>query len=276
MHRQTHRPRRGFTLIELLVVIVVIGVLLTLVVAVGSRVVGGNKASLTQDLIRTLDVSLESYMGDNNGEIPPAVVAVRELDPSDPEVDTLIPVIDGIADTSEGEVVINSVGLFLRAIEGSGAGDEIARGFDAKHMRKYSPIADGETSPDTPVHPELATVFDAWGQPLRFVHPKFHGEVVRDEMRAAGSAGPFADAEMGGYFFSSGITDNFAPDFIQIRRNFITTADREINPNLVGDGDGGLTVGGRPYFYSMGPDADPSKREDNVYSTEPKFLPDRE
>ena len=42
----TGRSRPAFTLIELLVVIVVIGVLLTLVVAVGSRVVSGGKASL--------------------------------------------------------------------------------------------------------------------------------------------------------------------------------------------------------------------------------------
>ncbi len=276
-NRRLAGARRGaFTLIELLVVIVVIGVLLTLVVAVGSKVTGGGKTSLTKDLIRALDTSLDGYMGDNNGEIPPASVIVREIDPSNPEMDTTMPNIDGVADTSEGEVLVNSIGLYLRAVEGSGAAEEIVRGMDADHVRRYAPAAPGDTTPETPLHPELSTVFDAWGQPLRFVHPKFAGEILENEMRALGAPGGFADMETGGFFFDSKVTDNLAVEFIDARRNFITTEDRKVTPDLIGDGDGGRPIGGRPYFYSMGPDADPSKRDDNVYSTEPQFLPDRE
>ncbi len=286
MPSQNRRPnplRAGaFTLIELLVVIVVISVLLTLVIAVGSKVTGASKANLTGDLIRTLDMSLESYMGDNNSEIPPASVLVRELNPGNPDTDTIMPIIDGVSDTSEGLIVVNSVGLYLRAIDGSGAGDELVRGINAKHVRLYAPTSPDDLSPATSPHPELTTVFDAWDQPIRFVHPKFHGEILEIENRPVGTPGmsvtvrDMNDPPNNGFFYDPRVAANIAPDFADIRRNFITTADREADADLVGDGDGGICVGGRPYFYSMGPDADPSKRDDNVYSTEPQFLEDRE
>jgi len=54
----------------------------------------------------------------------------------------------------------------------------------------------------------------------------------------------------------------------QIRRNRLIKVDRD-TPDLVPDSDGGLTSGNRPYFYSAGPDGDPSTLEDNVYSNAP-------
>jgi hypothetical protein len=36
------------------------------------------------------------------------------------------------------------------------------------------------------------------------------------------------------------------------------------------DADGGLTTN-RPYFYSAGPDGDPSTIEDNVYTVQPQI-----
>ena len=283
MHRQIQSPGRGFSLIELLVVIVVIGVLLTLVVAVGSSVVGGNKASLTKELIRTLDVSLESYMGDNNGEIPPAVVADPE--DTDQEEPRMIPVIDGVVMPTRTPV--NSVGLYMLEAARFNASDSVLRGFDAKHVRRYKPVASGGGVVGlADEQPELTTVFDAWGQPLRFVHPKFDGEITESERQdcqpGQGVRMNGTNSGNNGFFFGESASFYSELAFGRVRRNFITSYERDpencSNADAIvpGDGDGGLTVGGRPYFYSMGPDGDPSNREDNVYSTEPKFLPDRE
>ena len=225
MRRQSHRSRLGFTLIELLVVIVVIGVLLTLVVAVGSRVVGGNKASLTQDLLRTLDVSLESYMGDNNGEIPPAVVA----DPEDPDLDEprMIPVIDGVVVPSR--VVVNSVGLYMLEAARFNASDSVLRGLDAKFVRKHKPVPTGGGAVGiADEQPELTTVFDAWGQPLRFVHPKFDGEIV-DSPRADCQPGQGVrmngrNSSNNGYFYGQSATFYSELAFGRVRRNFITSS----------------------------------------------------
>jgi prepilin-type N-terminal cleavage/methylation domain-containing protein len=278
----TRRPRGAFTLIELLVVIVVIGVLLTLVVAVGTKVVGGGKTSLTQDLIRTLDQSLDSYMGDNNNEAPPAIVADPEdTDPDDPR---MIPVVDGVVMPSR--TPINSVGLYMLEAARFNASDSILQGIGADHVRRYKPVAGGNSVGLADEQPELATVFDAWGQPIRFVHPKFDGEIVESErvecQPGTGVRMNNTDKEDNGYFFGKPNSFYMNLAFTRVRRNFITTRERDpdvcANQDLLvpGDADGGLTVGGRPYFYSAGPDGDPSDRADNVYSTEPRFLPDRE
>ena len=278
----TGRSRPAFTLIELLVVIVVIGVLLTLVVAVGSRVVSGGKASLTQDLIRTLDQSLDAYMGDNNNDVPPAIVS----DPEDPDQDNprMIPVVDGVVMPSR--TPINSVGLYIREAARFNASDSILKGLSSEHVRLYEPMAAGNSVGLADEQPELTTVFDAWGQPLRFVHPKFDGEIVESErvecQPGAGVRMNNSNPSDNGFFFGkpSSFFQNLA--FGRVRRNFITSRERNpevcTNQDLLvpGDSDGGLTVGGRPYFYSAGPDGDPSDRADNVYSTEPQFLPDRE
>ncbi len=41
--------------------------------------------------------------------------------------------------------------------------------------------------------------------------------------------------------------------------------------SAVGDADEGICPSNQPYFYSSGTDGDPGTREDNVYSTIPRF-----
>jgi len=283
MPSSDRRAPSAFTLIELLVVIVVIGVLLTLVVAVGSKVIGGNKANLTKDLIRTLDTSLQSYMGDNNNVIPPALVADPEVLESDEP--RMIPIVDGVVMPTR--TPINSVGLYMLEAARFNSSDSVLRGFDAKHVRRFKPsVGDGGVVGLEDEQPELTTVFDAWGQPLRFVHPKFDSEVLDDPRNECepgrGVRMNGTNSNNNGYFFGEPVTFYQNLAFGRVRRNFVSSRERrtEVCANqemlVAGDGDGGITVAGRPYFYSMGPDADPSDREDNVYSESPQFLADKD
>jgi len=54
----------------------------------------------------------------------------------------------------------------------------------------------------------------------------------------------------------------------RIRRNNVQTAGA--TPSNEPDSDGGLTAASRPYFYSAGPDGDPSTVADNIYLTVPR------
>lgn len=249
-HLRTHgaSERRGFTLIELLIVILIISVLIAVGLAVGTRVIAGGKTSQTRDLLKTLDNVLNSY-GQSTDRLPPAFI----LDPRESSGGASIgtrpayfPLADGVGGDS-GER-INSIGLFLSEVTSVAGVSPLLDGLDAKNYREFAftPAADLSTEPDAS-EPLLPTMFDAWGQPMRFVHPRFHG-VVRDSV-------DFSDVEWLGPAPDNGVY--FPGEF---RRD-----------PAMGDADGGLTTNSRPYFYSAGPDGDPSTIEDNVYLVEPKI-----
>ncbi len=66
-----HRaPRPGFTLLELIVVIGVIALLTTIVLTIGPKVLGGQKESGTQNILRALDRVYDDYLGANGGAQP--------------------------------------------------------------------------------------------------------------------------------------------------------------------------------------------------------------
>ncbi len=241
------RVRAGFTLIELLVVILIISVLIALGLAVGARVVEGGKKTQTSDLIKTLETVLNSYQ-QTIDRLPPAFIADPREPLSAPTIGTrtaFMPLADGVG--GDRGVRINSVGLFLEEARGVAGLSSLLDGVDTKNYREFAftAAADLDDRPGAS-EPVLMTVFDAWGQPMRFVHPKFHG-VVRNQVNLTDPdwLGP---APGGGGYFPG-----------QFRRD-----------PAQGDADGGLTTG-RPYFYSVGPDGDPSTIEDNVYTVEPKI-----
>ncbi|MEQ9096067.1 MAG: type II secretion system protein [Phycisphaerales bacterium] len=235
--------RRGFTMIELLVVVLIISVLIALGLAVGSRVVEGGKVSQTRDLLKTLDNVLNSYEQATDSA-PPASI----IDPRLPEgavTGTVIyfPMADAVDDSTG--TPINSVGVFLAEATRVSGVSNLLEGLDTKNYREFA----YGTAPDPmpgDSEPLLPTVLDAWGNPIRFVHPAFHG-VRRSAEAVDAILGP-APSPATGYFPSD------------IRRD-----------PAQGDADGGLTTNSRPYFYSAGPDGDPSTVEDNVYLVEPKI-----
>ncbi|MFI4883215.1 MAG: type II secretion system protein [Phycisphaerales bacterium JB064] len=234
------QARRGFTLIELLVVILIISVLIGIGLTVGARVIGGGKTSQTRDVLKALDNVLNSYRQTTDSMPPAAILDPRQDEGNPTGTIVYMPLADGV-DGDGGP--INSVGLFLAEARRVSDVDELLTNLDAKLYREFA-YTDAASLDPMPGQSEalLPTVFDAWGNPIRFVHPAFHG--VRD----AEDVEDIIGAPKAGTYYPS-----------EFRRE----------PGMM-DADGGLTTG-QPYFYSAGPDGDPSTTEDNVYLVEPKF-----
>lgn len=246
MRTRTATRRRGFTLIELLVVILIVSVLIALGLAVGARVVEGGKASQTRDLIKVLDNVLGNYLQATDRKVPPASIIDPRQDEGNPSGTIVYMPLADARDESTGQW-INSVGLFLAEAERVAGVSELLQGIDAKNLRGFA-YADAASITDVPgaSEQELKTMLDAWGNPIRFVHPAFHG-VRRTAEDVVDILGP-APSPATGYY----------PD--EIRRD----------PAMM-DADGGLATNGQPYFYSAGPDGDPSTVEDNIYTVQPQI-----
>ncbi len=299
---------RGFTLIELLVVIAIISLLITIVTTVGAAALAGGRARQTQDTIRAVDAAVTTYLNDV-GTVPPAFVpafaAQVSFNGSEPPQPTresfaAYPLLDGV-DLTNGEedrARINSIGLFMQALDEAGLGETLAS-VPAESLTRWDGDADlvNETasfSGDPGNQPEMRTILDGWGRPLRFVHPSWDGPVTEEDnmgnARAVGSPGTPVDAiwSQGGapapgatnYWLEPGRAplgyDPTVPaDFpiMTVRRNFLTDQDREAwagTGEPIGDSDGGYTIGNVPYIYSAGEDGDPSTLKGNVYTTEPR------
>jgi prepilin-type N-terminal cleavage/methylation domain-containing protein len=297
MHR---RNRLGFTLIELLVVIAIIGILVTIVTTIGSSAIRGGKARQTQDTIRVVDTAVATYLNDL-GTSPPAFVTAfaPTISPAfDGDDFAAYPLADAVDLTGGSEVdktKINSIGLFMRALDDVGLGETLAS-VDAQLLTRWDGDGDlvdesGTATTGEGQQPELRTLLDGWGRPLRFVHPAWDGLVTEEDNqgnpRAQGAWGtavaPINDGSLSngsGYWLEAsraptGYDPARVADFPirMIRRNFLTDADREMwnqTEPAIGDSDGGYTIGNVPYIYSAGPDGDPSTLEDNSYTTEPR------
>lgn len=265
------RPRRGFTLIELLIVVGIIVLLITIAVAVGASVVGGGKRTQTESVLRALDVTLNDFTA-HFGKIPPPTV-------EDPHAaGRLMPIADARnmvvndADVSRpGYQMINSVGLYLLQLESLGASTSAIQSLDATFVRRYSAYSERNAEGDNVVH-EITTVLDAWGNPIRYVHPAFGGLLYpplenpdpRDRASAAQSirVQDVLGQPPAGFTYA----------IEAIRRNALQTEDPPQQAHHFADSDGGISANQRPYFYSAGPDGDPATIDDNVYTTRPQFL----
>jgi prepilin-type N-terminal cleavage/methylation domain-containing protein len=279
-----NRPvRRAFTLIELLVVIGIIAVLMGIAIAVGSRVQDSGRVKSTRDMLLALDAINTAAMAANGSQVLPGVVADPRLtaNRNDPSASVWVPIADARADYSEKHV-INSVGLFLWQ---AGQYPDVAKLVEALPSRMMKILeldaADvQQPSPSQPVTgaqigwmPKLVTALDAWGNPIRYVHPSFDGVILGGSGAGPRPVNTFADIERDlgmrpPQSASAAVVGTFL--FDEIRRNCSKQAGNvSADRSLGADSDGGTCVGGRPYFYSAGPDGDPSTTEDNVYTTVP-------
>lgn len=290
--------RRAFTLMELLVVIGIIAVLVAVTIVVGAAVTGNAKSQLTADGIRVMDNALAAYITDV-GDIPPAYTEDPRAAQDTSKRGQLLPVADArnmsdniFPGSPAGYQMINSVGLFMSQAtpvsyqgsiiraKGSTQAKTAFNGLPSRLSTTFDPDPTGGASDR---HPPLTTAMDAWGRPLRYVHPAFDGLLID----APDSANPQPDASRN----VQDIVQNPYPTAAiptawaiqQIRRNGSTTtapASRS-QAQMFPDADGGTCTGNRPYFYSAGADglvgvylgangeviADYNK--DNVYTTRP-------
>lgn len=265
-HRPMHTPtigpnRRAFTLIELLIVIAIIAVLVAVSMAVGTRVLGAGKSRTTEDVIRVLDASVVAYEQDA-GEMPPAKYSYIPVSAT-PNNFFEYPIFDGRPATAgtdlDADPPIQSVARYTamaRAVPGANA---VLQGLNAKFIRNAALTAPGTAAnpPGTGIE-----VLDGWGRPIRMVHPAYDGGYGAYFTASLQSGRPnLTISERRG----SGST-NF-----DYRRSFRTFNPATATAGTVGDADEGICPNRRPYFYSAGPDGDPGKREDNVYTTRPTF-----
>lgn len=281
-HPRTPIARRAFTLIEILVVVAIVAVLVAITTVVGTAVIDSGKKRATQGVLQTLDAALAAYM-DQKGEIPPALVEIPPAKVPDALPNTVsgesvfYPAIDGRGreTTSDELFEVNSVALFIESARTVPETQDIIDSISPRFLQNFSP--------DETYFPFLLTAFDAWGNPIRYVHPKFDG-IIECERRSLGDAGEPVNIIKKPYFVVGALPPNAARRVRMnfVRRNRLVDADfgddglsggGGLNMgalsdfDLLPDSDGGLTAGDRPYFYSAGPDGNPATLEDNIYLT---------
>jgi len=287
-HPRTHTRQRAFTLLEILVVVAIVALLVAVTTMVGSAVVNSGKKKATLGVLQTLDSALAAYM-DEKGEKPPALVEISyaQLPENFPDAQSgeslYFPAIDGRGreSTSDDLFEVNSVALFIESAKVVPSTQNIVNSINPKFLQNWSPSED--------YFPFMLTAFDAWENPIRYVHPKFDG-IVEREGRSLGDAGePVNIINPNKPFFVTGALPMNPARRVRmnfVRRNRLIDADfgdaglsggggggpgALSDFELVPDSDGGITSGDRPYFYSAGPDGNPATIEDNIYITPPQL-----
>lgn len=295
MARATGRARgRGFSLVELLVVMATILLLIALFVGVGRSVFDTSRKVSAQASLATLDTLLSRYISTNGETLPPAVWT-----PDDQASSPLLyPILDGrnfsandgsarlvsgrfsvigedgqlvrVTDpTVTGPRTINSGGMMFDIFRRDGLVSESTEGLPSGLIQLYTPYDISAAGRDEAV-PELPTPIDPWGRPFRFVHPAADGVAFGGSPETpAGVTTVFG--QPGTYLANANWAIN------SIRRNAEPTNG---TVGTIGgledlaDSDGGQAPNQRPYWYSAGPDGDPSTVDDNVYTLKP-VLPQR-
>ncbi len=244
--------RRGFTLLELLIVVGVIAILVGLALAIGRSVSGRGKEVKTQELIKVLDTSMTEFVA-ASGAIPQKMVVDPRRTGPNTNGNWLQPVADAYSPDTPGGM-INSVGLYMLQCDSQPSVASLFKNLDAKFMRELD--SDG-TGPDAwDPFPTLRTVFDGWDRPIRYVHPASDGLVYGPWPNSSDPNAPVNTDD---------VYDPPPPG------KFYRVAQLRRNNEQGGDSDGGVCRGGQPYFYSAGPDGDPSTTADNVYTTKPEI-----
>lgn len=237
LSRLPRTRRSAFTLIELLIVIGIVTLLIAIGFAVANAVKGGAQERLTLATLQMLDQSLTEYVSVKSA-IPPPIVKHPVLPNNQYQ-----PVAD--ASVTSGSDIIPSLGWYLVQLEECEPARKVIDAINPK-LVNVSNRTPGSAGGD----PDRAfrTVRDAWGNPIRYVHPAFQGFVTN-----AGAARTTTDilgnAPNGGSFTVPSL----------LRNNTNSDAGR---------------AGSRPYFYSAGPDGNASTTADNIYINKPDFAID--
>lgn len=317
---QTHRTSgtenrmetRAFTLIELLIVLAIIAALMALGMVVGRQVVTGSKARVTEQLIATLDQSVDSYVADK-GQMPPPVYSKAVNVGGDQHVYDF-PAFDGRPGGTKSfatipktknwfakyDSTVPSLATYAAILKQSSLSESILKSIPGKFVRArfldhwYDGTENATATPkdildvtddDTgeKVDVQSFEVIDAFGNPIRFVHPGFGGEEFFD-----GPSSNYYDPVNKSLVTAEGVLRPLnhtvyvrwgkiaaTPLELHFRRSYQPFTDADAASKtpqvLTGDADEGVCPTRRPYFYSVGPDNDPGRRKDNIYTTRPEF-----
>jgi prepilin-type N-terminal cleavage/methylation domain-containing protein len=239
------RASRAFTLIELIVVITIIAILMSIALLGAHHIRQNSQNNVTRDLIKTLDTAYSGMVQEKGANVP----AVYRDDQNNE-----LAVIDAtVKDTSAIEP---SLGLFILASGSDSAITTAILRADSKYVANSQ--INSNQHPSWTSAAKVPLLKDAWGNPIRFVHPRYAGGY-------------------GNYF------DNASTPAVQNRDPKTVTLERANNPqpiqfvrsyrpeNQMVSADEGLCNGNVGYFYSDGADANAGTRDDNVYSSVPKF-----
>jgi type II secretory pathway pseudopilin PulG len=241
------RGSRGFSLVELISVFLIISLLIALSISVGRSVLQGRGERATQNVVQILDQALSAYISVKNAKPPAFYTDLNGVQ---------FPVIDGttgVGAAATAADVVPSTALFILQLQDVPEAKALLTQIPAQFIRRQvlevagqvvqvgsagGPGAGGQGD-------NLALVIvDAWGQPIRYVHPEFHGSI------GANGTGRTIQVGTGSPVFTRLVSTTF--------------------PNVV-DSDEGYCPNNRPYFYSAGPDTTAGTRKDNLYSTRPIF-----
>ena len=236
MRKATHPDTRAaFTLVELLVVLIIIAVLMTIGLVIGARARAGARTSATLDTIKLLDNALTALMSEKN-EMPRPLV---NLAPAAPYTQVIVDeLVAPTGEYSQAQLRTNSCAWFVYQASKSFEAKTILESISAKYIVTDAAFTDA---------PGFRVINDAFGFPIRYVHPALHGQYPtgRDLLATYGPA-------------PTGTT--YRPG------NTVTRT-------ALGS-DSGQCSGNRPYFYSVGEDGKPDTQENNIYSEsgKPSFI----
>ena len=259
---------RAFTLIELLIVIGIIAVLISMALVVGSKVIEGGKGRATQNVIRVLDESRGAWM--LNADVPlPAMLEVPQTTGNNARV-RMYPIIDARQDRVkdfEAPVALPSIRLYTALVQQDESIRASLEQLDSAFVKpKAVPMKPDGSAESWSI--SGLDILDAWGRPLRFVHPAYHGghgDYWNPDANRLETDRPVLEIDV-----PTGRGDStFTLKFRRSYRPFADDDKRE--GNWIGDADEGMCIGGSAYFYSAGEDGDPGTRRNNVYSTVPRF-----
>jgi prepilin-type N-terminal cleavage/methylation domain-containing protein len=243
MHHRTHvapsRPaaRRAFTLLEMVIVIVIVSLLIGVGLSVGGRVVGSGKERSTRQVLLTLDQAMLAYTNIKGTKFPRAHVDAEgnEFPLADATVGaSTTPLPSGLyavatlmSEPASRVILETMPSEFSQRLPANSTVAVFVTGQAPQALQSNNTFANAA----------LLEIRDAWGTPMRFVHPEYHGKFTNRQMQ-----------------------------FRQDNVNVTVTLNRTETTT-----DAGLCPQNKPYFYSAGPDKRFDTREDNLYSVEPKF-----
>ena len=133
---------RGFTLVELMVVLVVIVILMGIILTVGAKVLGGQKASQTTGVLRTLDRALEEFFTDTEAFPSFTVSTYKDIQGTsiaDPvALQTYVNPNVRTFDNGKEYPTRPAAAVFIEQVRGFGAVDSIIEGIPDVFMRSLA------------------------------------------------------------------------------------------------------------------------------------------